>query len=163
MMRLAAVCLLVLALASPALAQEYRFATDASAPMDIRADQLIVYYDASYAEYRGGVHAVQGPLEMRAQKLRIDFADDNSTVSHWSAEEDIRLTSEGKTATGQWLRYDAAEEEMHMGDEVRLSDAELQLTGQLFVLNMATSRARLEAQGEDGRARARFRVPPESR
>lgn len=146
-----------------AQAQEYRFATDSSAPIDIRAAQLIVHYEDNYAEYQGDVRAVQGPLQMTAERLRIHFAEDGGAFSHWRAEGNIVLVSEGKTATGQWLHYDVAEDEMRMGDKVRLKDDRLRLAGALFVLDVASGRARLQASQDGGRARARFLVPQESR
>lgn len=149
--------------ALPATAQTYRFETDSSAPIEIRAELLTVHYEEDYAEYQGQVRAVQGPLHLTAGQLRIHFGDDRSQFSHWTAQDNIVLTSKGKTATGQWLRYDVAQDEMRMGDAVRLEDDRLQLSGALFVLDVESGRARLQARKTGGRARVQFSAPEKSR
>ena len=152
-------------IASPAAAQNLRFATDPKAPVDIKAGLIDWYGDKRQADFSDKAIFSQGPMQMSAQNMQLILLADGAADSLY-AQGAVELIS--KAENGRILRRALADNAIY-----RPADAQLVLTGAVEVresgtrdgilrghrleIDMRSGRAALKGGGKKGRARIELR------
>lgn len=182
---LAALAVLPLALAAPASAQQEAAATPTARPageaapgggggggepIEIVADRLVVEQDQQLATFSGNVDAVQGDLSLRADRLRVFYADqgeggaragnDQQSIRRIEADGNVLLTRPSETAEGNAGVYDPVAGTLVLEGNVVLTRGQNVVRGNRLDSNLETGVSVVTAaqDGErDQRVRALFR------
>lgn len=171
-LRAAFLALTLSALSAAAFAQAALSGLDKQAPIEITADTLVVKQQEQIATFSGNVDATQGDLSLRADELKVFYADEKSKAAGGGAQAIRRIEAVGhvvvtapeQTATGDRGAYDVAQGRISLEGNVVLTrgddvihggSADLELAS-----NVATVRAAKGGVGGTERVRALFRPEP---
>lgn len=141
------------------VAQEARFETDPTAPIEINADRLDVYRNESQAIFLGNVVAIQGAMKMTSHKALLLANQAGDRLKTIRAEGDVYLISEnGSQATGDWAEHNVAAKELILGGQVvTLTENGNKLRGTQLFVDMITGKARLTSADEQANGTNRVR------
>lgn len=177
------VCLALWAGRGAAAAPLGAFATDPDAPIEIEADRLDVEQGKQTATFIGNVVAVQGTVILRADRLKVTYADKQSAaqsgggqgaggggnrITEIRARGDVHVTSEGdQSADGEWAIYEVASRQITMGDKVVLRQAGNVVRGTKLRIDLNSGQSRIDGgvaastpeKGSNGRVRGLFLAP----
>ena len=163
-------CLLIGFIAAPvamANAQNLRFETDPSAPIDVRADHVDWYGVQRRAEFSGRTLFQQGPMQMSAQRMQLMMNETGST-ERLTALEDVLLVSKNpegqpvRQATADMALYQPKTEILLLRGNVQIVEAGERsgsLRGEMLQIDMKSGRAILQGGGQGGgKGRARIEL-----
>lgn len=173
--RAARVALLALAGATwllaalPARAQGLA-ATDSKAPIEIVADSLVVRQDERLAIFSGNVDATQGERSLRADELKVFYAEERSAggqgIRRIEATGRVLVAEPGQTAQGDRGVYDPVAGRIQLDGNVVLTRGDNVVRGGQLEMDLVTGTAVVRAARPGGppgeRVRALF-VPQEGR
>ncbi len=143
---------------------------DAKQPIEFSADRLEVQKEGSVAMFTGKVEAIQGEMTLLSDEVRVYYQTGNEqsgqvksgltgSVSRIDSRGNVRITSRGDTAEGDWAVYDVARQLVTMGGRVVLHQGGSVVRGSRMELNLDTGQARVQGvastQG-DQRVRGEF-------
>lgn len=156
--------LALLLLAGPAAAQSTRDMLDSDQPIEINADSLEVQQNEQLAVFRGNVDATQGRIKLRADELRVHYADAqqgaegvSGSIRRIDAVGNVFIWSPTETAQGDIGVYEVDRKVITLTGQVVLTRGQNVLRGQRLVMNTATGVSKIDAGG--GRVKGLF-VPP---
>lgn len=154
------------------------FATDPNDPIEIEADQLDVQQDSETATFMGNVVATQGAVKLRANRLKVTYAqsapksapgaapaDNGTQITRIDAAGDVHVTARnGQSADGEWAIYEVGSRQITMGDKVLLRQTGNVIRGAKLRIDLNTGRSRVDGaptvsggeKGGDGRVRGLF-------
>ena len=121
---------------------------DSDKPIAIAADSTTADIRNETATYAGNVRVEQGNLRMRSDTLAIKAS--KGSISRIEAKGNVVLASPQGHATGATAVYDISERVVRMSGKVILAQGPNILKGTSLVINLATGRAELTAQGGAG-------------
>lgn len=121
---------------------------DSDQPIAIAADSTTADIRNETATYAGNVRVEQGSLKMRSDTLAIKAS--KGAISRIEAKGNVVLASPQGQATGGNAVYDIADRVVRMSGKVILAQGPNILRGSSLVINLATGRAELTAQGGVG-------------
>ncbi len=168
--RLALALLLAGAVAVPAaLAAKTGFSGhDSKDPIQFSADRLEVQKEGSVATFMGKVEAVQGDMTLLSDEVRVYYegggksgseAGVGGSVSRIDSRGNVRISSRGDTAEGDWAVYDVPRQLVTMGGRVIVHQGGSVVRGSRLELNLDSGQTRVigasSAQGET-RVRGEF-------
>jgi lipopolysaccharide export system protein LptA len=169
--RLLAAAVLCVAAAGGALAAKNGFSDhDAKDPIQFSADRLEVKKEGSVAVFTGKVEAVQGDMTLLADEVRVYYEGGQKTeggqssglsgsVSRIDSRGNVRITSRGDSAEGDWAVYDVPRQLVTMGGRVVLRQGGTVVRGSRLELNLDSGKANFQGlpnlQGEQ-RVRGEF-------
>lgn len=142
---------------TPGTAQNLRFQTDATAPVQLTAGQLVWQQDAQMAEASDKARLSQGGLVLSAARMVVHM-DETGRASHLIASGQVRLRDGAQRAEAGQAEYDLINEKLVLLDNVvvidlpddtktgRLSGARLQLDMRTGKARLGGGRARIELQ-----------------
>ncbi len=173
--RAARVALLALAGAAsllatlPARAQGLA-AADSRAPIEIVADSLVVRQDERLAVFSGNVDATQGERSLRADELKVFYAEERSGggqgIRRIEATGRVLVAEPGQTAQGDRGVYDPVAGRIQLDGNVVLTRGDNVVRGGQLEMDLVTGTAVVRAARPGGppgeRVRALF-VPQEGR
>ena len=150
---LAALLTAVVISATPGVAQDLRFQTDATAPVQLAAGQLVWQQGAQRAEASDKARLSQGDLVLSAERMVVHM-DETGRASRLIAIGQVRLRDATQRAEAGQAEYDFINEKLVLRDNVvvleRSDDTKTRkLSGARLQLDMSTGKARLGG----GRAR----------
>jgi lipopolysaccharide export system protein LptA len=147
---------------------------NAKDPIQFSADRLEVQNEGSVAKFLGKVEAVQGDMTLLSDEVRVYYQDSKSkpadagpkassgmtgSVTRIDSRGNVRITSRGDTAEGDWAVYDVGRQLVTMGGRVVLHQGESVVRGSRLELNLNSGQARVvglpNLQGEQ-RVRGEF-------
>ncbi|MGE0667757.1 MAG: LptA/OstA family protein [Sphingomonadales bacterium] len=142
---------------------------DAKAPIEFAADRLEVQQEGSVAMFLGKVEANQGDMTLLSDEVRVYYQTGNKSqqsdtsltgsVTRIDSRGNVRITSRGDTAQGDWAVYDVARQLVTMGGRVVLHQGGSVVRGSRLELNLESGQARVQGvastQG-DQRVRGEF-------
>jgi lipopolysaccharide export system protein LptA len=155
-----------LLLAGPAAAQ---FSPGAG-PIDITANEVEIIDAQHLAIWRGAVEVLQNRNRMRADELKIYFADAPSRAGssggaapgrNWGrvqrveAEGDVFFVSPSQTARGDHGLYEAGSDSITITGDVIVAQGKSVVHGTKLVIDLKTNRATMAAAGQGGSGRVR--------
>lgn len=160
---------LLLAPAPGALAQGA--AGGGGEPIEIVADRLQVDQDQQLAVFSGNVDAVQGDLSLRADRLRVYYAEGAGApganaqgIRRIEAEGNVLLTRPGETAAGNAGAYDPAAGTLVLEGDVVLTRGRNVVRGDRLDSNLNTGVSVVTAaRTGEGSQRVRALFVPEER
>jgi len=131
-------------------AEEARFKTDPTAPIEINADRLDIYRNESRAIFLGNVVAIQGAMKMTSHKAMLHANQTGDRLETIRAEGDVNLISEnGSQATGDWAEHNVAAQKLILGGQVvTLTENGSKLRGTQLSIDMITGKALLVSADE---------------
>ena len=144
-------------LGQPVAAQNLRFQTDATAPIDLVADKLVWQQENGRADLTGAARISQGAVTLYANYMQITLAADG-TAQSLKALGDVVMSDGTQTARAMQADYDVQQDVMLLSGQVVVSQAATNnqkagtLSGATLRLNMADGRAQLSG-GSKSRAR----------
>ena len=118
---------------------------DSDKPIAIAADSTTADIRNETATYAGNVRVEQGNLHMRSDTLAIKAS--KGAIARIEAKGNVVLASPQGHATGSEAVYDIADRVVRMSGKVILAQGPNMLRGSSLVINLATGRAELTAQG----------------
>lgn len=121
---------------------------DSDQPIAIAADSTTADIRNETATYAGNVRVEQGSLKMRSDTLAIKAS--KGAIARIEAKGNVVLASPQGQATGGSAVYDIADRVVRMSGKVILAQGPNILRGSSLVINLATGRAELTAQGGAG-------------
>jgi len=121
---------------------------DSDKPIAIAADSTTADIRNETATYAGNVRVEQGNLHMRSDTLAITAA--KGSITRIMAKGNVVLASPQGQATGSEAIYDISDRVVRMSGKVILAQGPNVLRGTSLVINLATGRAELTAQGGAG-------------
>lgn len=150
-----------------------RLSQDSKQPIEITADKLEVQQQQRLAIFYGNVDARQGEIRLRADTLRVHYADNTATqknaeaqsISRIDAVGNVFFSSQKETAQGEQGVYDVDRGTITMNGAVVLTSGESVIRGTRLVMNLNTGTSTMDeaptASGKPGRVRGLF-VPSQS-
>ncbi|MDD9841990.1 MAG: hypothetical protein OXU76_04945 [Alphaproteobacteria bacterium] len=140
-------------------AEQARFETDPTAPIEINADRLDVYRNEAQAIFLGNVIAIQGPTKMTSHKAILHANQAGDELKTIRAEGDVYLISEnGSQARGDWAEHNVEAQELILGGQVvTLTENGNKLRGTQLFVDMVTGKARLISADEQTNGTNRVR------
>lgn len=160
--------LLALAASPPAAAQGTSDLLDSDQPIEINADSLEVQQNQQLAVFRGNVDATQGRIKLRADELRVHYADGKAgadglggSIQRIDAVGNVFIWSPSETAQGDVGVYDVGNKVITLTGQVVLTRGENVLRGQRLVMNTETGVSKIDAGG--GRVKGLFVPPPKDK
>lgn len=173
--RLALALLLATAVAVPAaMAAKTGFSNhNAKDPIEFSADRLEVQKEGSVAMFLGKVEAIQGEMTLLSDEVRVYYQTGGKSgeasssltgsVTRIDSRGNVRITSRGDTAEGDWAVYDVGRQLVTMGGRVVLHQSGSVVRGSRLELNLDTGQTRVQGvastQG-DQRVRGEFTPAP---
>lgn len=170
--RLALALLFATALAVPAaLAAKTGFSShNAKDPIEFSADRLEVQKEGSVAMFLGKVEAIQGDMTLLSDEVRVYYqtGKDKSgqeessltgSVTRIDSRGNVRITSRGDKAEGDWAVYDIGRQLVTMGGRVVLHQGGSVVRGSRLELNLDTGQTRVQGMAStqgDQRVRGEF-------
>ncbi len=168
---LALALLLASAVAVPAaLAAKTGFSNhDAKDPIEFSADRLEVQKEGSVAMFLGKVEAIQGDMTLLSDEVRVYYETGAKSgeasssligsVTRIDSRGNVRITSRGDTAEGDWAVYDVGRQLVTMGGRVVLHQGGSVVRGSRLELNLDTGQTRVQGMAStqgDQRVRGEF-------
>lgn len=152
------------------------FATDPDAPIEIEADQLDVQQDRETATFIGNVVATQGAVKLRANRVKVAYAQATKTgtsgaksggtqITQINAMGDVHVTARNdQSADGEWAIYEVGNRQITMGDKVLLRQGGNVIRGTKLLIDLNTGRSRVDGapsaadnkNGGNGRVKGLF-------
>lgn len=165
--------LLLVVLATPALAQSALKKHDTNAPIDINAAKIEVQDKAGLSIWTGDVRMQQGDLSLAANQIKLHYfrKGETPTVTRMDAIGGVQLSSPSERATGSYGIYDVDHRLLTMTGNVVLNQNQSVLRGQRLVIDLDSGRSTLDGRtsgaapgtpgqpAEGGRVSGRFVVP----
>ncbi|MBT5517991.1 MAG: hypothetical protein HOK33_03510 [Rhodobiaceae bacterium] len=152
-------------------AQRLSFATDASAPLDAKADKIIWQQTKGRADFSGHAHITQGPLTMKADAMHLQMGPDGEAqrlVSQGHVVVLSDLNSGGgsgggvRRATADTATYDLSANQLLLSGNVKISQTGDLSSGEVssgsLKIDMQTGIARLLGQTNEKPGRARIEL-----
>ncbi len=167
-------CLLLLAAATPSLAQTSALKNhNTDAPIDFDAARIEVRDKDNQAVLTGAVKIRQAAMTLDADSVKIFYLrpkNGDPQVRRLDAEGNVRLTSPTERASGRYGIYDVAQKQLTLIGNVQLTRGESVLRGQRLAIDLDSGRSTLDGAGAgggapgtpeaSGRVSGRFVVPP---
>jgi lipopolysaccharide export system protein LptA len=163
LMRTMAAALLCLGLpAGGAMAQAVGLpGQDSSEPIEIVADTLVVQQEKQIATFTGNVVAVQGDMTLKAELLRVYYAQeeaaggaaapaDNTSIRRIEAEENVSLSNPTDTATGDRGIYDVPAQKVTLTGNVVLTSGDNVVKGAALDMDLATNISTVHSDAASG-------------
>jgi lipopolysaccharide export system protein LptA len=137
------------------------FATNSKAPIDIKADSLVINDAKKVAIYRGNVVAIQGDVTLRTVELEVHYATkgaekskndaapagggDMQQIKRILAKKQVVLTStKDQTATGDLAEYEVGAQTVVMSGGVILKQGPNILKGDRLIVDLKSGESRME-------------------
>lgn len=142
---IATVLLLSFSLAGTGLAQ-VNTGYDTSLPIEITADTLEVQQEAQIAEFTGNVDAIQGELNLRADRLIVYYranAKESNAIRLIEAFGNVFLSSPTEMAQGAKGVYNLDTDTIELSGGVVLTRGENVIRGVRLVMDLNTGRSRV--------------------
>ncbi len=148
--------------ASAAQAQGVALGThDTNAPIAVSADNFSGDFESKVGVYSGNVIIAQGDFKLHADKVTILVAE--GKPNRIEATGNIVFDAPDGTATGDTGVYDLGPRTITLTGRVVLTKEKNVMRGTKLVINLATGKAQLGAQGMvGGRVQGLFTPPPQS-
>lgn len=138
-----------------AAAQESKTPRD----VDIEADQMEVLDDQKKAIFTGNVNAKRGNVELKCDKLVVNFAEvvnsdgtKGTEVLTLDATGSVNIKTSSQTITGQWAKMDVKANKVSVGGDVKVVQGQTRLNGQELFVDLNTNRSEMKG----GRVRGSF-------
>ena len=162
---MSALILLLLGWKAQADAQGLRFATNASAPLDVEAGLMVWQRAAAQAQLSDKARLTQGPLTLSAKRMKIVFGQDGAAQNIEAAGQVVLVSAGDNTtpprrAAAETASIDVTGETIMLSGNVVLQaedDDTAQVNAGQMVLDMASGRARLSGTADKPRARIELR------
>ncbi|MEN3976479.1 LptA/OstA family protein [Emcibacter sp. SYSU 3D8] len=170
--RLALACALAASVAVPmAMAAKTGFSShDANDPIQFSADRLEIQKEGSVAMFLGKVEAIQGDMTLLSDEVRVYYQTGGGnqggvsggltgSVTRIDSRGNVRITSRGDTAQGDWAVYDVGRQLVTMGGRVVLHQGGSVVRGSRLELNLDSGQARVQGMAStqgDQRVRGEF-------
>jgi len=125
------------------------FSHDASQPVEIAADSLIVNQADGSAVFSGNVVVGQGTLRLAADSLTVFYGSGGSAtgeVSKMEAQGNVTLSNGAEAAEAQRASYDVSSGIVAMAGDVLLTQGANALSGQELQINLNTGTAQMQGR-----------------
>lgn len=141
---------------------------DTKEPIDISADRLEVRQGENLALFVGNVEALQGDLQLTADRLVVYYETaagaTDPTIRRLDVEGSVRLQSPSEDVSAQWGVYDVDSRLVTLGGEVVLTRGDTVVEGDRLELDLDSGLTRVDAATtgagqKPGRVRGRFALP----
>lgn len=136
---------------------------DTSLPIEITADSLEVENDRQVATFRGNVDAVQGEMNLRADQLIVYYrseSNDQNSIRLIEAEGNVFLSSPTEMAQGDKGVYNVDADTIELIGSVVLTRGDNVIRGDRLYMNLSTGQSKVVsdtvASGGQGRVKALF-------
>lgn len=148
-------------------AQGLSFATDASAPLDAKADKIIWQQTKGRADFSGHAHITQGPLTMKADAMHLQMGPDGEaqrlvSQGHVVVLSDLNSGGGVRRATADTATYDLSANQLLLSGNVKISQTGDLSSGEVssgsLKIDMQTGIARLLGQTNEKPGRARIEL-----
>ena len=142
---------------------------DTSLPIEITADALEVRQEEQIAVFTGNVDAVQGELNLRADRLVVYYranAKESNAISLIEAFGNVFLSSPTETAQGEKGVYNLDTDTIELTGGVVLTRGESVIRGDRLDMDLASGRTRVSStsvvtqQGDQGSGRVKALFVP---
>ncbi|AOH83059.1 OstA family protein [Sphingomonas panacis] len=157
-MRLLLSSIVVLSLATPALAQQRH---NSEAPIDFGADHIELQDKANRAILTGNVSVKQAEMTLTSARMTVAYTgqvvDGSPQVSRLDAAGSVVVTRPDQTARSQYAIYDLNQRTILMMGDVTLTQGGNVTHSQRLTLNLAEAQPHATLSG--GRVTGTFSVP----
>ena len=127
------------------------FQHDSNQPIEISSDTLEVRQQEQTAVFSGSVYAVQGDVNISADRLIVSYdsesgsSDQTGAIRSVRADGNVIIRSTEETAQGDWAEYDVVTGSITMGNDVALTQGpENVLVGGKLFIDLNSGFARIE-------------------
>lgn len=121
------------------------FKHDATQPIEVTADSLMVDSARRQATFSGNVVAGQGSLRLTADKVVVSYggegggqgaAPGTGRIDRLRAEGSVFLSNGAETASGAWAEYDVVGGKVEMGGGVTLTQGDNAIRGERLSIDL---------------------------
>ena len=141
------ILLAALLFASPLVAQTNinlgGITADASAPVEVAADNLTVDQDTGTATFTGNVQIGQGDLRLSAGRVEVVYGSDTGEIARLQASNGVTFVTATEAAEAQNADYDIAGGTLTLSGEVLLTQGASAISAERMTVNLATGNAQL--------------------
>jgi len=135
---------------------------EARAPIDITANIAEVRQLEQMALFEGQVTAVQGPLTLRAEALRVSYdmtEADRPDVSRVEVRGNVRITSPDEQAQSDWGIYDVRAGTLTLGGDVIFRQNDTVIRADRLSLDFDTGLWQFDSGPATGGVSGSFAIP----
>ena len=154
---------LALAAGAARAQSEFGQSYDTSLPIEITADSLEVDNQRQMATFRGNVDAAQGEMNLRADQLTVYYRSESNhqnSIRLIEAEGNVFLSSPTEMAQGDKGVYNLDADTIELVGSVVLTRGNNVIRGDRLYMNLATGQSKVVsdtvASGGQGRVKALF-------
>ena len=131
---------------------------DPNDPIQFSADRLEIKREGRVATFTGNVEAVQGDMTLLAREVRVYYqdADGNDSaglggsVARIDTRGNVRLSSRGDQARGDWAVYDVERRLVTVGGNVTFQQGENTISGNRLELDLESGQGRFRGRPDTG-------------
>jgi lipopolysaccharide export system protein LptA len=121
-------------------------------PIEITANELLVYKKRNQAIFIGNVKAVQKDTTLFSDKMVVKYKNNNSAkqsekIEKIDAEGNVKIITPKEIATGKRGTYQADNGIFKLFDEVKLQQEGAELFGDVFIHDTKTGKSDLLSNG----------------
>lgn len=127
--------------------------TSTKEPIEVSSEGLEFDYKGQKAIFRGGVHVVQGDIELGSDLLTVKYAEagEEQQLREVTAEGNVRITQGARKATGKRAVFDQSNRTLVLTGDALLEEGVNQVAGDTIVVYPDESR--MEVRGENRRVK----------
>lgn len=139
---------------------------DSQQPIDIEADSFDYNQNEGWGEYQGNVIATQGSLIIKADVLKVTFAEAGGFEKIEATGNPVNFSmlpevgAERMIGVGQKVIYTVSNSQMEIHTNASITQGSDKMTGNLIRYNVETTELKARNQGQ---GRVTVRITPENK
>lgn len=119
---------------------------DASAPVEVEADSLVVDQESRSAVFAGGVIITQGDMRVAAGEVEVAYDEDSGEIARLVFSGGVTFVTASEEAEAQAAEYDLTSGMLVLTGDVLLSQAGNALSAQSMRVNLRDGTAVMEGR-----------------
>lgn len=120
--------------------------TDASAPVEVAADNLTVDQDTGTATFTGNVQIGQGDLRLSAGSVEVVYGSGTGEIERLQATGGVTFVTATEAAEAQNADYNIAGGTLTLSGEVLLTQGASAISAERMTVNLASGNAQLSGR-----------------
>jgi lipopolysaccharide export system protein LptA len=111
----------------------------ASDPVEISADSLVIVESSKEATFEGNVVALRTGLRVTADKVVVIYGDGIEDIQKFDAIGNVRIETEGQSATGERAEFDPVNQILRLTGNVTVQNSAGTMGGAELVVDLRTN------------------------
>jgi lipopolysaccharide export system protein LptA len=111
----------------------------ATDPVEISADSLVIVESSKEATFEGNVVALRTGLKVTANKVVVIYGNGIEDIQKFDAIGNVRIETEGQSATGERAEFDPVNQILRLTGNVSVQNSAGSMSGAELVVDLRTN------------------------